>query len=404
MLKYISAASVITAAASTRSQTLEFRSAPDVIGEPFPDFLVRVRLQENVEAKARLTDALVAKIMAHGRALIEDSTVYFVYRGPARRVTVPSDLNGWNATADSMLPVEGTNLFFLAKTVNEAARFEYKFVVDSAWILDPLNRQIAMGGYGPNSEVWMRKYKPPEEIQYREDISHGTFDTLSFKSELLGRTHPVFVYLPPGYKNSRKLFPSIWVTDGGEYLSLALMNNVIDNMIAEKRIQPVVGFFIDPRTDVRDAGTSMRMHDYTMSDTFVTALTVELRPRLLEKYRVSLEPEQTAIMGASLGGLIASYAALKRPEVFGLAAAQSPAFWWKNGAIVNMVHTGPKRNVKFYIDTGTISDAQTESRQMKVALEEKGYSLSYGEYPEGHNWANWRARLENILTFFWGIQ
>ena len=57
---------------------------------------------------------------------------------------------------------------------------------------------------------------------------------------------------------------------------------------------------------------------------------------------------------------------------------------------------------KFYIDTGTIRDAQEHARKMKKVLEEKCYDFSYGEYPESHNWVNWRSRLDDILVYFWG--
>jgi len=248
----------------------------------------------------------------------------------------------------------------------------------------------------------MTHYCPTPDILYRNDIEHGTIDTLSFKSTELGRTHPLFVYLPPGYKSSRRKLPTIWVMDGGEYLTLGLMNNVLDNLIADKRIGSVIAVFVDPRTDIRDSGTSMRMHDYTMSDTFVTALTAELRPRLLQNYRISDEPMQSAIMGASLGGLIATYAGFTRPEIFGAVAAQSPTYWWKDEELMHMIESTQRKKLRFYIDTGTIRDAQEESRKMKRMLREKGYAVEYAEYPEGHNWVNWRARLDEILIWFVG--
>ena len=83
---------------------------------------------------------------------------------------------------------------------------------------------------------------------------------------------------------------------------------------------------------------------------------------------------------------------------------QSTPFAWRDSSLLELVRTQPKRIVKFYLDTGTIRDTQLESRKMKRALEENGYAVTYGEYPEGHNWVNWRARLSNILTFFWGKQ
>ncbi len=402
--RYVSLASMLTTSATTRTQTLDTRSSAEATGERFNDFLARATDAKDSIGRKAIVDAFVDKVRSYGRAVIEDSTVYFIYNGNAKRVGVPSDLNGWSPAADTMKRLDKTDFFYLSKTLDQAARFEYKLAVDSTWMLDPLNQQQAIGGYGPNSEIWMPRYTPPKDIEYRANIPHGTVDTLSFKSKLLGRSHPVFVYLPTGYKNARKKFPCIYVTDGGEYISLALMLNVLDNLIADKRIEPVVGIFVDPRTDIRDIQTSKRMYDYSMSDTFVNALVHELRPRLLKKYKLTTKPDQTAIMGASLGAVISTYAAYTHPEVFGLCAVQSPSFWWKDEAIIKLIQSGPRKSIKFYIDTGTIRDALPHAFTMKNVLHSKGYQVMYAEYPEGHNWVNWRARLDDILIYFWGTK
>ena len=403
-LRYISAASLLTTAASAQNQRSHQLLAAEAIGQRFTDFLASVEAQMDSAKRATMIDEYVEKLKEYGRPYVESDTTYFVYQGSAKRVGVPSDLNGWTATADTMRRIQGTNLFYLKKVVDEAARFEYKLAVDSMWILDPLDKQQAMGGYGPNSEIWMPTYAPPKEIEYRSDISHGGVDTFAIKSKLLKRTHPVFVYTPPGYRNSKQLYPSIYVTDGGEYITLALMLNVLDNLIAEKRMQPIVAIFVDPRTDIRDSRTSKRMLDYTMSDTFVNFMITEVRAKMIKRYRLNASPKQTAIMGASLGGLIATYAAYTRSDVFGLCAAQSPAYQMNDRAIIKMISVGPKKPINLYIDTGTIRDAQDNARRMKAVLEEKGYPLHYAEYPESHNWVNWRARIDDILMYFWGME
>ncbi len=109
-------------------------------------------------------------------------------------------------------------------------------------------------------------------------------------------------------------------------------------------------------------------------------------------------------MGASLGGLISAYAAYRRPDVFGLCAAQSPSFNWEKDRILRMIEAGSRKAIKFYIDTGTLHDVEIVSRNMKKILQDKGYELSYAEYPEGHNWSNWRARIDDILVYFWGTK
>jgi enterochelin esterase family protein len=172
-------------------------------------------------------------------------------------------------------------------------------------------------------------------------------------------------------------------------------------MIADARIPPVAAVFVDPRTDIRDARTSKRMTDYALSDAYVRFLVEELHPHLVGRYRLDSPAEQTAIMGASLGGLIATYAAFKHPDVFGLCAAQSPAYWWANDSLIHAIAAVPRKNIKFYIDTGTIRDAREKALLMKETLEARGYPVHYEEHPEGHNWANWRARISHILEYFW---
>ena len=402
--RYLSIASLLTTVASGQSRISGHQNALDIIGERFTDFLTRVEAESAAPKRAEIIDVFVERLNKYGRPYIEGDTIYFVYQGTARGVSVPSDLNGWNASVDIMRRVRGTSFFYLKKVVDDAARFEYKLAVDSTWILDPFNSQQAMGGYGPNSEVWMPTYSPPKEIEYRNDIRHGAVDTFVIKSKLLNRTHLVFVYTPWGYKQSKQLYPTMYVTDGGEYISLALMLNVLDNLIANKLIQPIVAIFIDPRTDIRDSQTSKRMVDYTMSDTFVNFLITEVRAKFIKQYRLDARPERTGIMGASLGGLIATYAAYTRPEVFGLCAAQSPAYQMRDRAMIQMISAGPKKPIRFYIDTGTILDAQDNARKMKAVLQEEGYPLRYAEYPEAHNWGNWRARIDDILTYFWGVE
>ncbi len=400
-LQCVSIAGMLTAAMAVRAQVLEQKTAREVLGMRLENLLTLLQEKGDPAARDSAIAHLLREAKRYGQPIVENSTVLIFYNGKARRVSAPGDLNGWRASEDTLTRVAGTDFFYLARKVDPRSRFEYKLVVDSAWILDPVNTRQVMGGFGPNSEVWMPRYSPPKDITYREGIRHGSVDTLSIQSKTLGRTHPVFVYRPHGFARTRGQFPVIFVTDGGEYLSLGLMHNVLDNLIAERRIRPIVAIFIDPRTDVRDSRTSKRMTDYAMSDTFVTFLIDDVRSRLLKKYRLTSDPHETAIMGASLGGLIATYASFTRPEVFGLCASQSPSFWVNGGAVIRLIKDGEKKPVRFYIDTGTMLDSQAEADAMRKVLLEKGYALHYAEYPEGHNWANWRAHIADILTTFW---
>ncbi len=104
-------------------------------------------------------------------------------------------------------------------------------------------------------------------------------------------------------------------------------------------------------------------------------------------------------MGASLGGLVATYAALSRPDVFGLCGAQSPAYQWQKGAILDLARTLPRAAVRIHIDSGTMRDALEQSQRMVEVLTGRGYAVRLQTSPEGHNWGNWRARIDDLLEY-----
>jgi enterochelin esterase-like enzyme len=371
-------------------------------GESFTGFLRRLESVSHSEEQDHMIAGYVAWLGSHGAPIVEDSTAYFIYYGDAGVVTIPSDRNGWNPHADTMTRVGQTKLFYRRMNADPASRWEYKLCVDSLWILDPLNPLYSGGGFGANSEIRMPQYAPPGETEYRSDVPHGTLDTLLVTSEILGRIYPVSVYLPPGFGSPDRRYPSVYMLDGPDYIEFGRFVNVLDNMIGDKRIVPVVGVFINSRALLNDSTADMRMTDYSMSDSFVTFLTSELRPLVLRRYHLKEQPDETAIMGISLGGLMATYTALLRPGTFGLCAAQSPSYQWNNGTIIDLVAQTPRKPVKIYLDSGTIHDASTDTRKMRDVLRAKGYLYRYMEYPEGHNWYNWRSRFDDILRYFWG--
>ena len=70
-------------------------------------------------------------------------------------------------------------------------------------------------------------------------------------------------------------------------------------------------------------------------------------PRMRALLPIAQTPARTGIMGASLGGLVATYAAFRHPEVFGFCAAQSPAYWWKEEAMLNALRASRHKIIVF---------------------------------------------------------
>lgn len=364
-------------------------------GQTFGAFLRSVAEAQDSTERSRLAAAYLRRTPV---PVVEGTTVTFLYAGAGSAVSAPSELNSWDPSRGVMTRIEGTDLFYRRDSLPADARLEYKIWVDSAWILDPLNPRRAGGGYGENSDLWMPSYVQSVASRYSPDIRRGTLDTMMFRSAKLRRSHAVMVYTPAGASGKGAL-PVLYVTDGGDYLRHGRLDAILDNLIAARKITPLVAVFIEPRSD--DAGGDHRMTDYAGSDAFLDFLEFELAPAIEARYRASTLAEQRVILGASMGALEATYAVLRRPGFISNCAAQSPAYLQADSLILRLSRTQKAKGRYFYIDAGTIGDTEREATLVARALKRNGAVVRFSTHHEGHNWTNWRARLPEILgTFF----
>jgi len=372
------------------------------------------------KASPKHRDRIVSDFMGRNRyefPLVEDSLVTFVYRGKVLgKVCVPSDLNRWDTNGDQLERLDGTDFYCRTLALPTDARIDYKLYADNAWMLDPLNSKTVRGGFGDNSAFAMPAYQEPWEIAEAKSIEHGTLETHEFWSKVLANTRRVQVYVPAGYKPARVAggaignygssneavdtfdrfagsYRAIFVQDGGEYITLGAMVNVLDNLIARGAIPPVVGIFIDPVD---------RNSEYRLNPDYERLITDELLPFIRDRYDAAQDPAKTAIMGASLGGEISVMIALDHPEIFGKCGSQSGVVGLDGGRLVRAVQAEPRKAVDFYLDCGRFGDAIDENRLIREALLEKSYVLKYQELAEGHSWGSWRAHLDDMLVSFWG--
>ncbi|MBI3194556.1 MAG: hypothetical protein HYZ34_08850 [Ignavibacteriae bacterium] len=362
----------------------------------FERFLGKLIEEPNVRLKSIMIDEYLAQ---HSLPLMEGNTVYFLYRGKGKIVQMAGDFNSWEPKTTTMVRLPQTDLYLHIEDIPRGGRMEYKFIVDEQWILDPFNKRKAPGEFGENSEVWSKEYQSPTDIEPLQQIPHGTVDTMYIESKILNRRIPVFVYTPFAISKEQRL-PTLYITDGGEYMSIGKMTTVLDNLLSQQRIKPVLGVFIDPRTNLNDQRTNHRREDYTANDSFLDFIEHELAQKIERNYPATHSAKDRFIMGASLGGLISTYMVMLRSHFVKNCAAQSPAYNQANKAIMKLFEQIITLDVNVYMDTGTINDTQIEARAVSVLLQEKGAKMNYSEYPEGHNWSNWRARVDDILVYF----
>lgn len=325
--------------------------------------------------------------------LENDSVVHFIYNNPARSVALSGDVTGYKPS-QNLTCIQGTHLWYYTTFYPTDARLDYKFVTNgSDWILDPKNPLTCMSGFGPNSELRMPGYHHPPEIFLDSTIPHGTLiDTTCFSAGL-GNTREVKIYLPAGYPQSGTSYPLVLFHDGTDYVSLCNARNILDYLIANRLITPVIAVFIPPVDRTAEySGDKINL--------FTTFITHELMPAIDARFHTSKDPSKRAMIGASNGGNIALYISVKHPEAFRMAGAQSSNVI---PAISQSLRNLPKLPLNFYLDLGTydIEELIPLVNNLKNILESKNYPLEFHEWHEGHSWGNWMGHLRlPLIRFF----
>lgn len=253
----------------------------------------------------------------------------------------------------------------------------------------------------------------------------GNICTLNgFESPQLGNSRTILVYLPPEYDKTDDHYPVLYLQDGQNVFDARTSfagqewraDETAERLIAEKKLPPIIIVAI--------ANTADRMNEYTAwkdaqhgggdADKYLAFIADTVKPLIDRAYRTQPEREHTAIAGSSLGGLIALYAAYKRPDVFGEAAVLSPSLWWADGAAVKFVETQkPAQPVRLWLDTdvpaegGANAPAGAAARRLVKAFEAQGMAAEkdfrYEEIPGGqHNEDGWAARFDRVLIYLFG--
>jgi enterochelin esterase family protein len=356
----------------------------------------RERLEKQEQALRQEVEQFLEMIKVLGTPMIDGPSVHFIHYAPgARQVALTGEFNQWDLHGVAMTPVGQTGIFYHTLEFHEPVRVEYKLIVDGQWIVDPFCPNAIDNGIGEqNSFFVVGDLQEPPELQWVPTIPHGRVEEFDYESKLLHNQRRVYVYLPPGYDTARtKRFPTLYVHDGGEYLSRAQLATVVDNLIHGKAVPPLIVVMVDPVD---------RMREYHANEEYARFVEQELIPSIDSRYRTLAQREARGVIGASLGGLISTYLALSRPQLFSKAGGQSSAFFVAEESLAALVN-GLTAKIAFYFDVGAYEPQFIPAhRRLVPLLEAKGCPCFFQELAGGHNWTSWRAHLKDFLTFFWG--
>ncbi len=352
------------------------------------------------------TEAITAFVDAHHFPLAEGRNVTFVYRGAAHAVY----LRHWIYGLPSTQPFDrlgDTDLWYLVQELPEGSRVEYKLEIQEGrrrrLIEDPLNEERAYDPFGANSVARGAGYQVPEWTEPDPEAASGTLEPRRFLSHVLGDTRELTLYLPPGYRETRR-YPLIIVHDGPDYLRYARLKQVLDNLIDRLEI---------PRMLVAMHQPVQRMTEYADDHVHAQFIAEELLPFLEKNYPIDSGPRGRCLMGASFGAVAALGIAYRYPGLFGRLLLQSGSFAFSDigkhqrGPVFDPVVTfmnefraNPQSvSEKVFMSCGVYESLIYENRSMVPLIQAAGMELRYVEARDGHNWENWRDRLREGLSW-----
>jgi enterochelin esterase family protein len=358
----------------------------------------------------------------------EYSLVTFLWRGEGISGVSAISLMT-NPTTYPLTRLLETDLWYLSCRVRNDVRATYQFLVEdlssseeddepysrfAKYKPDPLNpltfdffteEEDPMGVKFTRAVLEMPEAAPQPWSIVRDDVPKGDVEIFEVDSKILGNTRRTWVYTPPGYASENYQSCGLLVLfDGWAYANLIPTFTILDNLLAEGMIPPMVAVLPD------SLEMEERMRELIFHPPFNQFLVSELIPWVREHYQVSLEPTKTVVGGSSAGGLAAAYAAFEHPEVFGNVLAQSGAFAFgypgedESEWLARQFAEVEKKPVNFYLaagilevnslrDLGNQPNLLTATRNLNDVLRAKGYQVMLAEVPGGHDYISWESSL-----------
>jgi enterochelin esterase-like enzyme len=284
---------------------------------------------------------------------------------------------------------------------------------------DPLNRrrqppEASVTKYEVSSIAELPGATPQRWSDPRPGAPVGELHKTSVESAVLGNQRSVTVYTPPGYQKEGPACPWLLLFDADTYQSQVPAPVILDNLIAERRIAPMVAVLVNyPTQGARERELFANPH-------FADFVSQELVPWVSREYHVSTDPTKNVIGGLSAGGFAAAYLALDHSEIFGNVISQSGAFWWaperdegeEPNWLAREYASRPRQPVKFYLEAGMFENdikgsggqILETSRTLRDVLRAKGYDVVYHEFPGGHDYLTWRGSFADALLAMVGAR
>ena len=261
------------------------------------------------------------------------------------------------------------------------------------------------GSHQPDSEV----YVPSDprfgtlnlSWQAPDSRDHGTLLDVSYpdpQSTSPVGSHPLAVYLPPGYNPRRHTpYPTLYLSHGGggnevDWTTQGAANSILDNLIAAGKIEPMVVIM----TDFNNLGSCT----FFDASCYATDVRDNVIPFVNAHFNVSRDPGERAFAGLSLGGLMANFLLFNDTTLFGYYGS------WSIGSLGAPAATSPlwqnpdvRARLGIQLGGGEYDSLTVPGiNSYEATFETNGIPFTTDLVTGGHEWYTWRQLLYNFLT------
>lgn len=227
----------------------------------------------------------------------------------------------------------------------------------------------------------------------------------------------LIVRFPPSYVTEpERRYPVLYAMDGQNvfdpYTSTLghdwRIDEISDSMVLSGEIEEFISVAIYCDTNVRGREYS---DDTEVGELYQEFMCCQLKPWIDSTYRTKPGPEHTAILGASMGGLISFIMAWEYPEIFGKAACMSPALKFQLHDydveyITEVKNSTEYRDIVLYLDNGELDIEkilQPGIDEMMELLTQKNQEFTWFlDRGAPHNEIAWSRRVWRPFKLFFG--
>ncbi len=140
----------------------------------------------------------------------------------------------------------------------------------------------------------------------RKDVPHGRLEMISYESKSVGTTRKMQVYTPPGYSKEKK-YPVLYLLHGiggdeTEWQRFCKPNVILDNLLAERKIPPMIVVMPNGRAQKNDRAEGNVFKTASAFAAFEQDLLKDVLPAIEARYSVQADREHRALAGLSMGG------------------------------------------------------------------------------------------------------